>query len=37
MLMDGELAAGQRVLEIPIAELLGVSRMTGQMAFRILE
>lgn len=37
MIMDGELAAGQRVLEIPTAELLGVSRMPVRMAFRVLE
>ncbi len=35
--MDGELAAGQRVLEIPTSELLGVSRMPVRMAFRVLE
>ncbi|KAF1311042.1 GntR family transcriptional regulator [Pseudomonas sp. SG-MS2] len=37
MIMGGELAAGQRVLEIPTAELLGVSRMPVRMAFRVLE
>lgn len=37
MIMDGELAAGKRVSEIPTAELLGVSRMPVRMAFRVLE
>lgn len=35
--MDGDLLAGERVLEIPTAELLGVSRMPVRMALRILE
>lgn len=37
MIMDGELAAGKRVSEIPTADLLGVSRMPVRMAFRVLE
>jgi GntR family transcriptional regulator, vanillate catabolism transcriptional regulator len=37
MIADGQLAAGQRLVEIPTAESLGVSRMPVRMAFRALE
>lgn len=37
MIASGELAAGERVAEIPTAERLGVSRMPVRMAFRTLE
>lgn len=37
MIADGQLQGGQRVAEIPTAELLGVSRMPVRMAFRALE
>jgi len=37
MISSGELAAGQRLAEIPLAERLGVSRMPVRMAFRELE
>lgn len=37
MIASGELAAGERVAEIPTAESLGVSRMPVRIAFRTLE
>jgi GntR family transcriptional regulator of vanillate catabolism len=37
MISAGELAAGERLAEIPLAERLGVSRMPVRMAFRELE
>ncbi|MCW2271608.1 putative HTH-type transcriptional regulator YdfH [compost metagenome] len=37
MIASGELAAGARLMEIPTAELFGVSRMPVRMAFRTLE
>ncbi len=37
MISSGELAAGERLAEIPLAERLGVSRMPVRMAFRELE
>ncbi|TWI52359.1 GntR family transcriptional regulator of vanillate catabolism [Pseudomonas duriflava] len=37
MIVSGELAAGERLVEIPTAERMGVSRMPVRMAFRILE
>ncbi|GGL98389.1 GntR family transcriptional regulator [Pseudomonas asuensis] len=37
MIVSGELAAGERLVEIPTAERLGVSRMPVRMAFRTLE
>ncbi|WP_420233349.1 GntR family transcriptional regulator [Pseudomonas sp. ABY48] len=37
MIASGELAAGVRLMEIPTAELFGVSRMPVRMAFRTLE
>ncbi|MDH2434595.1 GntR family transcriptional regulator [Pokkaliibacter sp. MBI-7] len=37
MIASGELAAGERVAEIPTAEALGVSRMPVRIAFRTLE
>lgn len=37
MIGSGELAAGQRLAEIPTAERLAVSRMPVRMAFRVLE
>lgn len=37
MIISGELAAGERLAEIPTAEQLGVSRMPVRMAFRTLE
>jgi GntR family transcriptional regulator of vanillate catabolism len=37
MIASGELAAGERLMEIPTAELFGVSRMPVRMAFRTLE
>jgi len=37
MIISGELAAGERVTEIPTAERLGVSRTPIRMAFRSLE
>ncbi|WP_234729813.1 GntR family transcriptional regulator [Acidocella facilis] len=37
MISAGELAAGERVAEIPLAQRLGVSRMPVRMAFRELE
>lgn len=37
MIADGQLAGGQRLAEVPTAELLGVSRMPIRMAFRALE
>ena len=37
MILSGELAAGERLAEIPTAERLGVSRMPIRMAFRTLE
>ena len=37
MIVSGELPAGERLVEIPTAERLGVSRMPVRMAFRTLE
>ncbi|CUB05053.1 GntR family transcriptional regulator [Marinomonas fungiae] len=37
MILDGELAAGSRLAEIPTAEKLGVSRTPVRIAFRALE
>jgi GntR family transcriptional regulator of vanillate catabolism len=37
MIITGELAAGERLAEIPTAEQLGVSRMPVRIAFRTLE
>lgn len=37
MIASGELAAGERLAEIPTAERLSVSRMPVRMAFRVLE
>ncbi|KPW06885.1 Transcriptional regulator VanR [Pseudomonas syringae pv. atrofaciens] len=37
MIASGELAAGERLMEVPTAELFGVSRMPVRMAFRTLE
>ena len=37
MIASGELAGGERLMEIPTAELFGVSRMPVRMAFRVLE
>ncbi len=37
MILSGELAAGERVAEIPTAERLGVSRTPVRIAFRALE
>jgi GntR family transcriptional regulator of vanillate catabolism len=37
MIASGELTAGERLMEIPTAELFGVSRMPVRMAFRTLE
>jgi GntR family transcriptional regulator, vanillate catabolism transcriptional regulator len=37
MIISGELAAGERLAEIPTAEQLGVSRMPVRIAFRTLE
>jgi GntR family transcriptional regulator, vanillate catabolism transcriptional regulator len=37
MISAGELAAGERLAEIPLAERLGASRMPVRMAFRELE
>ena len=37
MIASGELAAGERLMEIPTAQLFGVSRMPVRMAFRTLE
>ncbi len=37
MISSGELAAGERLAEIPLAQRLGVSRMPVRMAFRELE
>ncbi|MEF9673512.1 GntR family transcriptional regulator [Pseudomonas sp. MWU13-2100] len=37
MIASGELAAGERLMENPTAELFGVSRMPVRMAFRTLE
>jgi GntR family transcriptional regulator of vanillate catabolism len=37
MIVSGELAAGERLAEIPTAEQLGVSRMPVRIAFRTLE
>ncbi|MGE4481471.1 GntR family transcriptional regulator [Acidocella sp.] len=37
MIEAGDLAAGERLAEIPLAERLGVSRMPVRMAFRELE
>jgi GntR family transcriptional regulator, vanillate catabolism transcriptional regulator len=36
-IVDGRLAAGERVAEIPVAESLGVSRTPVRLAFRTLE
>ncbi|WP_122668312.1 GntR family transcriptional regulator [Pseudomonas viridiflava] len=37
MISSGELAAGERLMEVPTAERFGVSRMPVRMAFRTLE
>ncbi|KPW38803.1 Transcriptional regulator GntR [Pseudomonas coronafaciens pv. porri] len=37
MIASGELAAGERLMEVPTAQLFGVSRMPVRMAFRTLE
>ena len=37
MIASGELVAGERLMEIPTAQLFGVSRMPVRMAFRTLE
>jgi GntR family transcriptional regulator of vanillate catabolism len=37
MIISGELTAGERLVEIPTAEQLGVSRMPVRIAFRTLE
>jgi len=37
MILSGELAAGERIAEIPTAEALGVSRTPIRIAFRTLE
>lgn len=37
LIVDGRLAAGSRVAEIPLAEALGVSRTPVRLAFRSLE
>lgn len=37
MILDGRFAPGERIAEIPTAELLEVSRMPVRMAFRALE
>lgn len=37
MILSGELSAGERLVEIPTAEQLGVSRMPVRIAFRTLE
>jgi len=37
MIASGELAAGERLMEIPTAQRFGVSRMPVRMAFRTLE
>ncbi|WP_205902105.1 GntR family transcriptional regulator, partial [Pseudomonas viridiflava] len=37
MIASGELAAGERLMEVPTAERFGVSRMPVRMAFRTLE
>jgi GntR family transcriptional regulator of vanillate catabolism len=37
LIVDGRLAAGERVAEIPVAESLGVSRTPVRLAFRTLE
>jgi GntR family transcriptional regulator of vanillate catabolism len=37
MIISGELSAGERLVEIPTAEQLGVSRMPVRIAFRTLE
>ena len=37
MIASGELAAGERLMEVPTDELFGVSRMPVRMAFRTLE
>jgi len=37
MIASGELAAGERLMEIPTAERFGVSRMPVRIAFRTLE
>jgi GntR family transcriptional regulator of vanillate catabolism len=37
MIISGQLTAGQRLVEIPTAEKLGVSRMPVRIAFRTLE
>lgn len=36
-IVDGKLAAGERVAEIPLADMLGVSRTPVRLAFRALE
>lgn len=37
LIIDGRFAPGERVAEIPVAELLGVSRTPVRLAFRTLE
>ena len=37
LIVDGRLVAGERVAEIPVAEMLGVSRTPVRLAFRALE
>ena len=37
LIMDGELAPGEKLVEIPVAERLGVSRTPVRLAFRTLE
>lgn len=37
MILDGQFAPGERIAEVPTAELLEVSRMPVRMAFRALE
>lgn len=37
MILDGQFAPGERIAEVPTAELLKVSRMPVRMAFRALE
>ncbi|WP_122317200.1 GntR family transcriptional regulator [Pseudomonas cichorii] len=37
MIASGELAAGERLMEMPTAQMFGVSRMPVRMAFRTLE
>lgn len=37
MIASGELAADERLMEIPTADRFGVSRMPVRIAFRMLE